>query len=109
MDSEKSIEKYLRERINALGGRAYKWVSPGNTGVPDRIVIVRGMVLFIELKNETGVLTTNQRVQLRRLRQYGMQAGVLSSKHDVDTMTFLLGHPKQLSDFLKGQAEKYEV
>lgn len=109
MESEKQVEKYLRERIKALGGRAYKWVSPGNTGVPDRIVIIRGKVLFLELKGEKGTLTTNQKVQLRRLRQLSVQIGVIGSKHDVDTTTFLLGHPKQLKDFLEGQAEKYGV
>lgn len=32
------IEKAAREYIEALGGRSRKWVSPGNKGVPDRIL-----------------------------------------------------------------------
>lgn len=31
---EKDIEEKLRKRVKALGGRAYKFVSPGNAGVP---------------------------------------------------------------------------
>ena len=31
---EKEIEKKLVDGIRKLGGRAYKWVSPGNDGVP---------------------------------------------------------------------------
>lgn len=51
MAAEREIEAYLRDRVKALGGRAYKWVSPGNSGVPDRIVMLPGGVIaFVELK-----------------------------------------------------------
>ena len=36
---EKDIERILVTEVKKLGGRAYKWTSPGNDGVPDRIVI----------------------------------------------------------------------
>lgn len=53
MESEKATEKYLRDEIRKIGGRAYKFVSPGNTGVPDRLVCLPGgKVVFIELKSE---------------------------------------------------------
>lgn len=32
---ERDIEKVLVREVRKLGGRAYKWVSPGNDGVPD--------------------------------------------------------------------------
>ena len=35
---EKEIEKILVLEVKKLGGRAYKWISPGNDGVPDRCV-----------------------------------------------------------------------
>lgn len=48
---EKEIEKILVQEVKKLGGRAYKWVSPGNNGVPDRIIIFPGqMPIFTELK-----------------------------------------------------------
>lgn len=31
---EKELETKLRNKIKILGGRAYKFVSPGNAGVP---------------------------------------------------------------------------
>ena len=50
---EKDIEKILVEQVRKLGGRAYKWVSPGNDGVPDRIVIFPGrQPVFVELKKK---------------------------------------------------------
>ena len=39
LESEKTVEAYLRDRMRSLGGKAYKWVSPGNDGVPDRICV----------------------------------------------------------------------
>ena len=36
---ESEIEKILVYEVKKLGGIAYKWVSPGNDGVPDRIVV----------------------------------------------------------------------
>ena len=48
---EKEIEKILVAEVKKLGGRAYKWVSPGNDGVPDRIVVFPNRKpIFVELK-----------------------------------------------------------
>ena len=59
---EKEIEKILVQGVKALGGKAYKWVSPGNNGVPDRIVILpRKVPVFVELKTEFGSLTALQK------------------------------------------------
>ena len=58
---EKDIEKILVAEVRKLGGRAYKWVSPGNDGVPDRIVIFPGKTpVFVELKTDTGKLSALQ-------------------------------------------------
>ncbi len=60
---EKDIEKILVAEVRKLGGRAYKWVSPGNDGVPDRIVIFPGKTpVFVELKTDTGKLSALQAV-----------------------------------------------
>ena len=65
---EREIETLLREGIKKMGGRAYKWVSPGNAGVPDRIVILPGgRIVFVELKQESGRLTRLQKVQQEQL------------------------------------------
>lgn len=75
---EKDIEKILVNEVKKLGGRAYKWVSPGNDGVPDRIVILPGMrPAFVELKTETGKLSALQKVQIKRLQDLGQKVEVL--------------------------------
>ena len=57
---EKDIEKILVNEVKKLGGRAYKWVSPGNDGVPDRIVILPGMrpAFVISIHTTASVVPT---------------------------------------------------
>lgn len=75
---EKEIEKILVAEVKKLGGRAYKWVSPGNDGVPDRIVIFPNQrPIFVELKTDTGRLTELQEVQIRRLQELGQPVEVV--------------------------------
>lgn len=75
---EKDIEKILVAEIKKLGGRAYKWLSPGNDGVPDRIVILPGLPpVFVELKSDTGKVSMLQEVQIRRLQDLGQRVKVL--------------------------------
>lgn len=75
---EKDIEKIFVDEVKKLGGRAFKWVSPGNAGVPDRIVIFPGKPpVFVELKTETGCLTSLQQVQINRLRALGQEVAVV--------------------------------
>ena len=52
---EKDIEDWLNKQIEKMGGLAFKFVSPGNPGVPDRIYILPdGRVWFVELKQQLG-------------------------------------------------------
>lgn len=75
---EKKIEGILAQEVKKLGGRAYKWVSPGNDGVPDRIVVFPGKApVFVELKSETGRLSALQEVQVQRLRDLGQEVAVI--------------------------------
>lgn len=47
---ESKIEKTVCAYAKTLGWLCYKWVSPGNRGVLDRIFIRDGIVIFIEFK-----------------------------------------------------------
>ena len=48
---EANLERYACTQITKIGGRAFKWVCPGVTGVPDRIcVFPGGRIVFIEFK-----------------------------------------------------------
>ena len=57
---ESTIEQYLVEQVKALGGecRKLRWI--GRNGAPDRIVMLNGQVIFIELKAPGGRATASQ-------------------------------------------------
>lgn len=75
---ESTIEARLVKLVHDRGGRAYKWVCPGNAGVPDRIVITStGRVIFVELKTEVGRLSPVQVMQHERLRALGADVRTL--------------------------------
>ena len=81
---ESEIEKRLVREIRRLGGMAYKFVSPGNTGVPDRIVILPGVITFVELKTETGRLSPGQKRQIGKLQDLGMKVVVLHGMKELE-------------------------
>lgn len=75
---EKDIEARLKQVIELNGGLFYKFTSPGNDGVPDRIAVLPdGQVWFIELKTEKGTTTAIQDWQIARLRERGANVAVL--------------------------------
>nr|DAO02126.1 MAG TPA: Nuclease [Caudoviricetes sp.] len=75
---EKEVEKYLVREIKKLGGVSFKFISPGNAGVPDRIVIIpTGKVVFVELKTDKGKLTKLQESQIRKISGLGAEVKVL--------------------------------
>lgn len=81
---EKELEGLLREETRRKGGRCYKWTSPGNTGVPDRIVVLpKGKVGFVELKQEGKKPTRNQVLQLNRLLKLGCRVYLLDLEADI--------------------------
>lgn len=47
---ERNLEKYLVTRCQQLGMYERKFVSPQRKNVPDRIIIHKGVVVFVELK-----------------------------------------------------------
>lgn len=82
---ERDIEIYLRDQIKAAGGIAYKFVSPGNAGAPDRLVLLPGgRMIFVELKAPGKQPTSLQLRQQKRIRDLGFQVLVIDSKAEVD-------------------------
>ena len=81
---EKDIEKFLVKEVKKLGGLCYKWVSPGNAGVPDRIVLIPNRpVMFVELKTDTGKLSRLQEIQIKKLKAITEHVYVLKGLEEV--------------------------
>lgn len=52
---EKEIENSLRKMVVKHGGFCLKWVCPGWSGVPDRIILLpEGHIVFVETKRPKG-------------------------------------------------------
>lgn len=52
---ERDIERKLRLLVAKHGGHCLKWVCPGWSGVPDRIILLPGgRIYFVELKRPKG-------------------------------------------------------
>jgi hypothetical protein len=82
---ERDIERYLLKRVEACGGRAYKFVSPGRAGVADRIVCLpNGETWFVEVKTEGGRLSALQKVFAEDMIRMNQRYVVVWSKESID-------------------------
>lgn len=69
---EKDVEKRLIKPVRQLGGLCLKFVTPGFTGVPDRIILLPGAhILFVETKKPGKVERPRQTFVQGILRRLG--------------------------------------
>lgn len=86
---EKTVEKYLVKRVKEAGGMAAKWVSPGMSGVPDRIVFLPGgRIIFVEVKAPGKKLRPLQVHVRGQLEALGVDFRVVDSKESVNALFF---------------------
>lgn len=77
---EQHLEQQLVKAVEARGGRCWKLVSPGTTGVPDRMILMpRGHIGFVEVKTPNGKIRAIQKHRLRQLQHLGFKAYVLNN------------------------------
>lgn len=84
---EKNLEQSLVVAVKKKGGLAFKFVSPGLSGVPDRIVLFPGgKVGFIELKAPGEKLRPLQEKRKRQLEALGFLVFCLDNKEEIEVM-----------------------
>lgn len=89
---ESELERVFVNEVRRLGGEAFKWVSPGNNGVPDRIVMLpTGEIYFIELKAWDGTLRPVQTKMLERIRALGQEAAVIRGEDELIVFFEIIG------------------
>lgn len=82
---EKTVEKYFVKVVKDMGGKAYKFRSPSNRGVADRLAVMpNGVVWFIEIKRPGGELSLLQKRFALEIQELGQKYACLWSKEDVD-------------------------
>lgn len=71
--TERYIESTIAKKAVELGFLTYKFTSPSNRGVPDRIFINKtGQIFFIEFKSLSGKVTSLQRMVFSKLIHRGI-------------------------------------
>ena len=84
---EKDLEAWVGQQVRRKGGMWLKWVSPGFTGVPDRIVVAGGgRIAFVEMKQEGGRLSRRQEYVLDMFRRFGFKVYVVYNKDQARAM-----------------------
>lgn len=94
---EKEVERYLREQVKKrLGGMALKFVSPGLSGVPDRVVLLPGgKITFVETKAPGKKLRVLQEHVCGMIAALGFEVRMIDTKPGVDA--FILEQQGRLS------------
>lgn len=84
---EKDLEAYVGRQVRKHGGLWLKWVSPGCTGVPDRILAMPGgRAAFVEMKQEGGRVSRRQAYMLNKLHGMGFPTYVIFNKDQAHAM-----------------------
>lgn len=94
---EKEVEQNLREMVKRNGGLCLKWVCPGWSGVPDRIILLpEGKVIFCELKRPAyGRLSKLQQWWGDKLRRLGFTVIYIYDHDQVDYLEFYIRDMKE--------------
>ena len=81
---EKQLEHIFLMALRRVGGLALKFVSPGFSGVPDRLVLIPdGKVAFVEVKAPGQHPRPLQTARHRQLRQLGFKVYVLDDPQQI--------------------------
>ena len=89
---ESAVEKHLRSACAAIGVLCWKLVSPGTSGVPDRILVGRRLddgapvTLFVELKAPDSSTRALQDVRIAQLRRAGAIAVIIDGARGADLL-----------------------
>lgn len=82
VEYESDIEKKACEFAISRGWWVAKFVSPNKNGVPDRIFIRRGRVIFIEFKREKETPRKLQELRHREMRDHGAEVFTVDNLED---------------------------
>jgi hypothetical protein len=78
--------------VRAHGGLCLKWVCPGWSGVPDRIVLLHGgRIVFVELKRpKGGRLSKQQEWWAKTLSTMGFPHWIIWDKEGLDAFRHIV-------------------
>jgi len=81
---EKDIEQKLKKLVKKQGGIALKLTSPGNAGMPDRLILFPGgRVIFVETKAPGKGLRPLQVLRFKQLQDLGFKVFKIDSMESI--------------------------
>ena len=91
---EKDVEHKLVLAVRMLGGMCLKFVSPGMSGVPDRLVLLPGgKAAFVELKAPCKKPRPLQLCRHDQLRSLGFEVYVVDKPEQVSEVIDAVSSP----------------
>jgi hypothetical protein len=82
---ETAIEHKLKKSVEAIGGKCMKFISPGMSGVPDRICLFPGgHIVFVEVKAPGEKPRPLQLKRHKELKALGFDVRVIDSEENVE-------------------------
>ena len=91
---EKIVENHFVWAVERIGGKTYKFTSPGRKGVADRIACLPdGSTWFVELKTKGGRLSALQKMFMSDMTLLNQNYACLWTKEQVDE--FIKALPKR--------------
>lgn len=91
---EKDVERWVGEKVKEMGGLWLKFVSPGHTGVPDRLLILHGTTLYVEMKDDNGRLSSIQKATLQTIAKQDVGVHVVYGRKGAEKfIQALKDHP----------------
>lgn len=87
-ERERDIERALVGMVKRNGGLCLKWVCPGWSGVPDRIILLPGCcVIFVETKRpKGGKIDPLQDWWSKQLRRLGFRHLYVTNRTDISML-----------------------
>lgn len=84
MAKEKNIEMKLCKAVKETGGLCLKFVSPGFSGVPDRLILIAyGKVAFVEVKAPGAKPRPLQVLMINKIKNLGFKVYVLDDPNKI--------------------------
>ena len=83
---EGKIERYFRDKCKENGILCFKFVSPGNNAVPDRVCVGHGETFFVEMKAPGKRPRVDQKRRFIDMAMHGAKVHVVDSKEAADSV-----------------------
>jgi Holliday junction resolvase len=81
---ESQLQTQIKNRLTKHGWLVVKIISSSMNGIPDLMCIRKGVVMFLEVKTDLGVVAPLQEYVMKVLNSNQIHSRVVMSVEDVD-------------------------